>query len=80
MNQAIIFVDRVEFNEQQRRVYFFAQVSGLMVSCFYTTNLAKEDAIKAFDANKFEYEDIAEKAIEDELYNGDGEVEVEELL
>ena len=33
MNQAIQFIDRVEFDEQTQLLTFYAQVSGLMVEC-----------------------------------------------
>lgn len=80
MNQSILFVDRVEYIEDTKRIYFFAQVNGQLITCFYLTKQSKESAIKDFESKKFDYEDIAESAIEDELYNDQGEIEVEELL
>lgn len=80
MNQAILFVDRFQFDTQQKRVYFYAQVSGQLVDCFFQTDKCKEDALASFEANRFDYEDIAETAIENELFNNAGQIEVEELL
>ncbi len=80
MNQSIIFVDRVEYDENTKRVFYFAQVSGQLVTCCYSTNKSKEGALLDFESKKFDYEDIAENAIEGELYNDEGLIEVEELL
>lgn len=80
MNQSILFVDRVEYIEDTKRINFFAQVSGQLITCFYLTKQSKESAIKDFETKKFDYEDIAESAIEGELYNDQGEIEVDELL
>ena len=80
MNQAIIFVDRCEYNEQQKRVYFYAQASGQLINCFFQTLKSDREAVAGFEVNRFDYEDLAEKAIEDELFNQQGEIEVEELL
>ena len=80
MNQSIIFVDRVKYDENTKCVSYFAQVSGQLITCFYLTNKSKADALLDFESKKFDYEDIAESAIEDELYNDEGLIEVEELL
>lgn len=80
MNQAVLFVDRVEYIEDAERINFFAQVNGQLITCFYLTKQSKEKAIKDFESKRFDYEDIAESAIEDELYNDQGEIEIEELL
>ena len=44
------------------------------------TKQSKDKAIQDFESKRFDYEDIAESAIEDELYNDQGEIEIEELL
>lgn len=80
MNQAIQFIDRVEFSAKEKRLYFYAQVSGLLVSCFYTTTKNEQEALKHFTQHRFDYEDQAERLIEDEAYNADGSIRIEELL
>lgn len=80
MNQAIQFIDRVEFNASLQRVYFYAQVSGLMVSCYFNTAKEEQAALEHFTLKRFDYEDSAEALIEDEAYSENGEICVEELL
>jgi hypothetical protein len=80
MNQAIIFTERVEFRQTTGRVYFFAQVNGQLIACYYTTQKKQLEALKSFEQNKFDYEDMAESLIEDEMFNEFGEIELEELL
>jgi hypothetical protein len=83
VNQAIQFIDRVEFDEQKQRLTFYAQVSGLIVECHINTNsLMLEDATMAkeyFETLRFDYEDLAEQLIDDEEYNSAGQIEITAL-
>ncbi|BDF95932.1 MULTISPECIES: DUF1488 family protein [Pseudoalteromonas] len=83
MNQAIQFIDRIEFNEQTQLLTFFAQVSGLMVECIIDTHsLAISDNAAAklyFESLRFDYEELAEQLIEDEEYNSAGQIEIKAL-
>ncbi|MCQ8880090.1 DUF1488 domain-containing protein [Pseudoalteromonas shioyasakiensis] len=83
MNQAIQFIDRVEFNEQTQLLTFYAQVSGLMVECIVNTqSLSISDMTAAkqhFESLRFDYEELAEQLIEDEEYNSAGKIEIKAL-
>lgn len=83
MNQAIQFIDRVEFNAQNQLLTFYAQVSGLMVECIIDAqSLAISDLAAAkqyFESLRFDYEELAEQLIEDEEYNSAGKIEIKAL-
>lgn len=83
MNQAIQFIDRVEFDEQTQLLTFYAQVSGLMVECIVNTqSLSISDMAAAkqyFETLRFDYEDLAEQLIDDEEYNSAGQIEITAL-
>lgn len=83
MNQAIQFIDRVEFDEQTHLLTFFAQVSGLMVECIVNTqSLLISDMAAAkqhFESLRFDYEELAEQLIKDEEYNSAGQIEIKAL-
>ncbi|MBE0459627.1 DUF1488 domain-containing protein [Pseudoalteromonas sp. KG3] len=78
MNQAIQFIDRMEFNAQAQLLTFYAQVNGLMVECIIDTqSLAISDSAAAkqhFELWRFDYEELAEQQIEDEAYNSAGQI------
>ncbi|ADT66999.1 MAG: hypothetical protein ACI9H9_003380 [Pseudoalteromonas tetraodonis] len=80
MNQAIQFIDRLEFREPTHQLVFFAQVSGMLVECVIAVsslNLADEShATRYFEQYRFDYEERAEQLIEDESYNSAGQIEV----
>ncbi|BED87564.1 MULTISPECIES: DUF1488 domain-containing protein [unclassified Pseudoalteromonas] len=80
MNQAIQFIDRLEFREPSHQLVFFAQVSGMLVECVIELrNLDLKDeshATEYFDKYRFDYEECAEQLIEDESYNSAGQIEV----
>lgn len=83
MNQAIQFIDRIEFREKAHSLIFYAQVSGLIVECIIDTRdmaiSSPEDAKQHFELLRFDYEDIAEHLIEDEEYNSAGQIEIKAL-
>jgi len=80
MNQAIQFIDRLEFREPAHQLVFFAQVSGMLVECVIAVSslgLTDEShATSYFEKNRFDYEERAEQLIEDESYNSAGQIEV----
>ncbi|ALS31440.1 hypothetical protein PTRA_a0042 [Pseudoalteromonas translucida KMM 520] len=80
MNQAIQFIDRLEFREPAHQLVFFAQVNGMLVECIIAVSslgLTDEShATSYFEKNRFDYEERAEQLIEDESYNSAGQIEV----
>ncbi len=80
MNQAIQFIDRLEFRELAHQLVFFAQVNGMLVECVIAVSslgLTDEShATSYFEKNRFDYEERAEQLIEDESYNSAGQIEV----
>ncbi|MBG9996800.1 DUF1488 domain-containing protein [Pseudoalteromonas sp. NZS127_1] len=84
MNQAIQFIDRLEFREPDHQLVFFAQVSGMLVECVIEVNKLKltdeSHATEYFEKYRFDYEERAEELIEEESYNSAGQIEVSLLL
>ncbi|MDP2636935.1 MULTISPECIES: DUF1488 domain-containing protein [unclassified Pseudoalteromonas] len=83
MNQAIQFIDRVEFDTQTQLLTFYAQVSGLMVECIVNMQSVLISDMAAakqhFESLRFDYEELAEQLIEDEEYNSAGQIEIKPL-
>lgn len=81
MNQAVQFIDRLEFREPDHQLVFFAQVSGMLVECVIAISKLKltdeSHATDYFEKYRFEYEERAEQLIEEESYNSAGQIEVE---
>jgi hypothetical protein len=84
MNQAIQFIDRLEFREPAQQLVFFAQVSGMLVECVIaisTLKLTDESyATDYFEKYRFEYEERAEQLIAAESYNSAGQIEVDLVI
>ena len=80
MNQAIQFIDRLEFREPDHQLVFFAQVSGMLVECIIEVNTLKltdeSHTTEYFEKYRFDYEERAEELIEEESYNSAGQIEV----
>ena len=80
MNQAVQFIDRLEFREPDHQLVFFAQVSGMLVECVIAISKLKltdeSHATDYFEKYRFEYEERAEQLIEEESYNSAGQIEV----
>lgn len=75
MNQVIQFIDRTEYAAGV--LTFYAQVNGLLVPCILVTGEREEQKAKAhFEKHRFDYEDAAERLIEEEAYNSRGEIEI----
>lgn len=84
MNQAIQFIDRLEFKPEEKQLVFFAQVSGFMVECVIDTSkydfADQSSAVNYFGSYRFDYEELAEQLIEDEQYNSAGQIELTEVF
>ncbi|WP_434357629.1 DUF1488 domain-containing protein [Parasalinivibrio latis] len=86
MNQNILFPDVQTWHAEQGQVEFPAQQAGALITCFVSKqwletaighSLDDETAVLAAFANcRFDLEDIAEGAIEDENFNTEGCIEI----
>ncbi|MFD2179123.1 DUF1488 domain-containing protein [Veronia pacifica] len=84
MNQSILFPDLQSYVQDKHAVSFPAQLSGALIPCFVAVtwleaksgrDLTESDEIlAAFQGLRFDLEDAAEQAIEDEMFNEQGEV------
>ncbi|WP_394213570.1 DUF1488 domain-containing protein [Enterovibrio calviensis] len=84
MNQSIIFADDQRISADRQAVHFDAQQSGVLIPCFvaiadlqkhHQGELTSEKAIlDVFSQYRFDYEDLAQEAIEAEDINERGEV------
>ncbi|MEO2268817.1 DUF1488 family protein [Pseudoalteromonas pernae] len=78
MNQAIQFVDRVEYDNGI--ITFYAMVNGLLLPCIIDLGQTeRSDALAHFAKHRFDYEDIAQEQIEEEEFGDDGEVKIKSL-
>ncbi|WEM42258.1 DUF1488 domain-containing protein [Photobacterium sp. DA100] len=86
MNQDILFADMQTWHSARQAVNFPAQQGGALINCWVSRAwlenacgqaLANEAAvINAFVQCRFDLEEIAETMIEDEDFNGDGDIEI----
>ncbi|MFV0575869.1 MAG: DUF1488 domain-containing protein [Vibrio sp.] len=85
MNQNIIFSDNKEWDENRKGVVFYAQQAGQLIPCFAPlpllekisgTEASAESALELFEECRFDLEDLAEEAIEDEEFSPTGEIEL----
>ncbi|MGL5814262.1 MAG: DUF1488 domain-containing protein [Aeromonas sp.] len=84
MNQGILFPDLMSWEEQAQRVHFPAQWQGARIDCYISRrrleklaglSLAREEEIlKAFEALRFDIEELAEKLIEEQAFGEDGAI------
>ncbi len=84
MNQSILFPDTQHWDEENKRVVFFAQQSGSLIECCISSDELEiisgyaikngEQALAVFDDCRFDMEELAEQLIEDELFNEDGKI------
>ena len=84
MNQNILFPDLQKVDTEKRAVRFDAQQAGSLIACFISIAdlekrervvLETEEAIlAAFNGNRFDLEELAEEAIEEEDFNTCGEI------
>lgn len=83
MNQNILFSDRCEWDDERQVVVFQAQQAGQLIDCIVSlgllsqlddTKVSKEKALAAFERVRFDLEDMAEEAIEEEAFSPTGEI------
>ncbi|KKD62301.1 transcriptional regulator [Grimontia sp. AD028] len=84
MNQNILFPDLQQVDTEKCAVRFDAQQAGSLIACFISivdlekrerVALNTEEAIlAAFAGNRFDLEELAEEAIEEEGFNASGEI------
>ncbi|WP_404341598.1 DUF1488 domain-containing protein [Pseudoalteromonas mariniglutinosa] len=84
MNQAIQFIDHIEFRSNTQQLLFFGQVNGLMIECIIDVShyaFIDETAAQTYFENyRFDYEELAEQLIEDEEYNSAGQIELTRIF
>lgn len=86
MNQAILFPDIQQWDEEHQAVLFPAQQSGALIQCLVDKHeLEKlsgqvigdaQQALEVFSQYRFDLEELAEQLIEDEEFNAQGNIEV----
>ncbi|OEF26035.1 DUF1488 domain-containing protein [Vibrio rumoiensis] len=85
MNQNILFPDIQTWVAKRKAVIFPAQQAGQLIECVVSLEklsemtgypIQEDKILLAFDALRFDLEDLAEEAIEDENFNLAGEVEL----
>lgn len=76
MNQQLIFNNDFSFSPAHQAIIFSCLVAGLKINCFIPLPKAKtpETFLAEVLRNTFCWEDLAEQAIADELYNSAGEI------
>ncbi|MEH0389789.1 DUF1488 domain-containing protein [Vibrio mimicus] len=86
MNQSILFPDLQHWDENKQAVVFFAQQNGALIECFVTRQVLQElsgealvesqHVMTVFSEWRFDLEELAEQAIEDEMFNSLGQIEI----
>ncbi|MFH0255628.1 DUF1488 domain-containing protein [Vibrio rumoiensis] len=83
MNQNILFSDSSEWDDSRQAVVFQAQQAGQLIDCVVSLSLlsklddikvSKENALTVFERIRFDLEDMAEKAIEEEEFSPTGDI------
>ncbi|WP_407331758.1 DUF1488 domain-containing protein [Enterovibrio sp. 27052020O] len=84
MNQSILFSDGQRVDADKQAVRFDAQQYGALIPCFVAiadlqkrhqdTLMTKKAILTVFSQHRFDYEDLAEEAIEAEDFNERGEI------
>ncbi|PKF49697.1 DUF1488 domain-containing protein [Enterovibrio nigricans] len=84
MNQNILFPDLHNVDDARQAVSFHAQQAGGLIPCFVQVSDlekrtgseldSKEAILNIFNEYRFDYEELAENAIEEEDFNGAGEI------
>ncbi|WP_133405442.1 DUF1488 domain-containing protein [Parashewanella tropica] len=82
MNQSIIFIDDIEWSEQDQAVVLTAQLQGMMIPCkislaklneiFSSDITNKSEALELAEHKRFDLEDMFEELIEQEAMNEQG--------
>ncbi|MDW6002291.1 DUF1488 family protein [Vibrio mangrovi] len=86
MNQSILFPDDQSWDEASQQVHFPAQCQGALVECIVAVSeleqisgqkiAGREDALSIFSQYRFDFEELAERLIENEEDNALGQIEV----
>ncbi|KLV03251.1 transcriptional regulator [Photobacterium aquae] len=84
MNQDILFADIQFWNSERQAVGFPAQQGGALIHCWVTRAWLEGQAgrcldeeseiLSVFSSLRFDLEDLAEAAIEDESFDAQGEI------
>ena len=84
MNQNVIFVDQETWNGERQAVLFMAQQGGALIPCWvalewlqnHSDARLEEEAqiLLCFSQSRFDLEDLAETAIDNESFNDQGEI------
>ncbi|CAM3889814.1 hypothetical protein VA7868_04513 [Vibrio aerogenes CECT 7868] len=84
MNQSVIFSDVQYWCDETQQVCFSAQLSGLLIECFISlpalekisaqTIVDSHNALDVFTQYRFDIEELAENAIEDDRYDEQGRI------
>ncbi|MCE9788575.1 DUF1488 domain-containing protein [Shewanella chilikensis] len=88
MNQGIIFSDLCQWQAESNRLKFMAQQQGVNIPCYVGIQrmqqlsgkvlLEEQEILSLFEQWRFDFEDEAEALIEQECFNGAGEIELPE--
>ncbi|MBD1577312.1 DUF1488 domain-containing protein [Vibrio sp. S11_S32] len=85
MNQNILFADLQTWHPERQVVSFPAQQAGQLIECIVSIEKLSQligykvdsaQVLSVFDSLRFDLEDLAEQAIEEELFNLAGEIEL----
>ncbi|MGL6026578.1 MAG: DUF1488 domain-containing protein [Vibrio sp.] len=86
MNQSILFSDLHHWDEAKQAVVFFSQQNGALIECLAARQVLQALAAReltdpqaivwAFEQWRFDLEEIAERAIEEEMFNPLGQIEI----
>lgn len=84
MNQDILFPDLQEWQASGQRVYFPAQAMGALIPCYIGKGElermaaqalhTEDEVLRAFDALRFDIEELATQAIEEQAFTPDGAI------
>jgi hypothetical protein len=82
MNQSILFSDDPYWNEKRKQIEFSAQCQGALIVCIVHSSLLQRlasvsiddvaNALEQFNQYRFDIEELAEEAIEEEQFDADG--------
>ena len=84
MNQSILFPDLQHWDEEQQVVVFFAQQNGALIECIISLSALEElaetplaepsEIMNTFSQWRFDLEESAEQAIDEERFNASGQI------
>lgn len=86
MNQAVLFSDDEQFNQQQQLFIFHAQSQGQLIPCLLSVDslvklteqhletINEALALQLFEQYRFDIEELAEHKIQQQEFNQDGQI------